>query len=63
MQIQMLPFPLVVCDDKLCWTKAKNMRFSVKSCCELILGVDQRQRAVWGLIWKAKLHERLKIFL
>lgn len=61
--IQCIPYPIINCKDKLCWTETKDGKFSVESCFNLIQGDEQGTEAVWGLIWKSKVHERLNLFL
>lgn len=58
-----IPTPLMDCEDILCWTAAANGKFSVKSGYDIIIEEEHSGEEVWGLIWKANLHERFKLFL
>lgn len=59
--------PRVKCRDKLLWTGSSDGLSSVKSCYDVIQdnGFDSEfaSLVIYRLIWKAKLHERLKLFL
>lgn len=61
--IQDIQFPLVECEDKLCWSETGDEKFSVKNAYALINGEVSSGKEVWGLIWNSNLHERLKVFL
>lgn len=62
MQIQRLPYLTINCEDKLVWIVAKDGKFTVKSCYDLITEGSREHEALWGLLWKFNLHERIKSF-
>lgn len=63
--VKRIELPRMVTQDKLLWTGAKDGHFLVKSCHNLLRGVDEMGETdrIWKLIWEANLHERVKLFL
>lgn len=64
-EIIKLQWPFIECQDKILWMASDNGVFSVKSCHKLLTnqGGMENVGRVWKGIWKAKIHERRKMFI
>lgn len=63
--VRKIDWPYSPCQDKLLWNRRKRGEFSVKSWYNLLFEDTRLEEGnfIWALLWKAKLHERLKLFL
>jgi len=60
-----IPIPMFQKEDKLVWVLDRKGVFSMRSayCANQSIHFDDTNKNIWIGIWKAKIHERLKIFL
>ncbi|KAF3436938.1 hypothetical protein FNV43_RR19691 [Rhamnella rubrinervis] len=63
--IKKILWPSVICQDKLIWIGNKTGQFSVRDCYLAGFNTSREEEGddFWDKLWKAKIHERLKVFL
>lgn len=58
-----LHWPMDFEEDWLCWCGTDNGRFTVKSCYVINCEGEEEGSRIWKILWKAQIHDRLKVFL
>lgn len=60
--ILQMAWPTELAEDKFLWCGNPKGIFSVSNCFELNRCSISRNNAIWNKLWKARVHERLKVF-